>query len=168
MRALFFAAVLATPLSAQTLDPRYTATGSFDGTLDGAPIVLTSIHDTTNSRNSITVQEIAGQSVVFVNAMTISGRGGPTVPALSVTIWPGPGGVMADVALNIWGTSYQSDADIGGRLPLRDYVQDGTTVSFGISATLPAIKLDGSEYVEAPDLSGLELTGIFSGNLPGE
>lgn len=168
MRALLLAAVIAAPLNAQTLDPRYTATGSFSGSLDGAPLALTSVSDKSGGRHMITVQEIAGMNVTFVNAMSISAAGGPTPPALSITIWPGAAGVMADVALNMGDVSYQSDADIGGRVPLSDYVQDGTTVSFGINATLPAIRLDGSEYVMDPAGGDVALTGTFSGKLPVE
>lgn len=166
MRFLLMALFLATPVFAQSIDPRYQQVGSFEGTFGETALGLVSLFDTEKDRTMIKLRDNSGFDVFGIDVRAIGEDGIPTSPIASFTIGPigaGGGDIKMDVFLSDSTGYYQTDNDIGGRVILSDFTRDETTLSFSFEAELQPIK-QGSEGFEVDDTRAAQaISGNFSG-----
>lgn len=166
MRILLVACLLATPLFAQSLDPQYETVGDFDGVFGETPLVLNSLFDLEKDRSMVQLRDASGFATVSISARAIGEDGKPTSPSVSFTIGPigaGGGDVQSDVFYSDASGYFVTDNDIGGRVSLSDYEQNGTSVSFSFEATLQPIKR-GDDGFEVDDARiDQVISGTFSG-----
>lgn len=168
MRIFLLAFLAATPLFAQSLDPRYEQVGNFDGTFGPTPLVLFSLFDKDKDRSGVKLRDASGFTTLSISARAVGEDGKPESPSLSFTIGPiGAGGpeVRSDVFYSDDTGYYVTDNDIGGRADLSDYAQTGESVSFTVEATLQPVKRgdDGFEVDGARDSK--IISGAFSGTV---
>ena len=166
MRFLLAVILFATPLMAQSLDPRYEPVGNFDGDFGDATLGLKSLFDTEKDRSAVKLRDASGFATLSVSASAIGDDGKPTSPSVSFTIGPiGAGGdeIRSDVFFADTTGYYIADNDIGGRVGLSDYEQTETSVSFSVEALLQPVKRgdDGFEVDDAR--AGKTISGTFLG-----
>lgn len=168
MRILLLACFLATPVFAQSPDPRYEPVGEFDGVFGETPLALVSLFDLEKDRSAVKLRDASGFATLSIGARTIGEDGKPTSPSVSFTIGPiGAGGndVRSDVFYVDTSGYYVTDNDIGGRAFLSDYNQADKSVSFFVEATLQPVKR-GDDGFEVDDARTSQvISGTFSGTL---
>ena len=168
MRAFIFAALIATPLSAQSLDSRYEAIGAFTGMVGDTTLSLTALLDLEKNRSTVRRRDADGFTTMSVGARAIADDGAPTSPSVSFTIGPigaGATGVRSDIFFSDKTGYYVADVDNGNRASLSDFTQDDISVSFAVDAVLVPVKRgdDGLEIDQ--DRASQTLSGTFSGTV---
>lgn len=169
MRTLLALALLATPLAAQDLDPRYDLIGTFNGSVDGAAVTLSSVFDREKARAMVRRRGKGNLMTISVSARTIAEDGTPTSPGVSFTIGPlgvGGDGVRSDIFFNNSSGYYVADVDNANRATLKGFVQDDTSVTFSVEADLKPIVRGDEGFVPDASRESVALTGTYTGNLP--
>ena len=170
MRAILLAAVLATPVSAQSLDPRYEAVGTFEGTFGTTPVSMMSLNDLEKDRNMIKRRSTGGFTTYNISARTIGSDGLPAGPSVSFTIGPlgaGGGDARSDVFFSDETGYYVADVDNGNRASLSEFAQDENSVTFSVNAELAPVKRGGDGFEIDTSRTGQTITGRFSGTVAG-
>jgi hypothetical protein len=166
MRSLLLVAVIATPLSAQSLDPRYESIGTFDGMVQDTNLTLTALFDREKNRSMVQLRDASGFTAISISARSIANDGTPTSPSVSFTIGPLGAGV-ADVRSDIFFSNedgyFVADVDNSNRAVLSDFTQGDTTISFGVIADLVPVKRSDDGFIVDDDRTNLQLSGTFSG-----
>lgn len=168
MRTLLMAGLLATPLSAQSLDPQYETLGGFEGTFAETPLVLSSLFDLEKDRSMVRVRDGGAFTTVSISARAIGEDGKPTSPSISFNIGPigaGAAGVRSDITFSDASGNFVSDNDIGGRVTLSDYEQTETTVSFSFEATLQPVKRGDVGFEIDDARSSQVISGAYSSKI---
>ena len=169
MRLFFLVAFFAaSPLLAQSLDPRYRSVGKFEGSFGETAFVLNSLFDLEKDRSAVKLRDASGFSNISIRARIIGEDGKPTNPSVTFTVGPiraGGSDVRTDVFYNDATGYYATDNDIGGRVSLSDYEQNDTSVSFSIEAPLQPVKRGGDGFVVDESRVSRVISGTFSGTM---
>lgn len=166
MRLFLLALALATPLSAQSLDPRYSEIGTFDGKAGATDLNLMSLFDQEKNRSMVKLRDASGFTTISVSARSIASDGTPTSPSVSFTIGPlgaGAAGARSDIFFSDETGQYVADNDIGERVTLSDFSKTNTTVSFAVAADLTPVKRGDRGFVVDEARTSLQFLGEFSG-----
>lgn len=168
MRTFILAAVMTTPLFAQSLDPRYEPIGTLNGMIGETKLSLTSMYDREKDRSMVKRRDTNGFTTITVSARTVGTDGTPTSPSLTFTIGPlgtGISGVRSDIFYSDATGYYVADADNDNRANLADFEQDDATVTFSVIAELKPVKRGDDGFVADSERANLQFSGSFSGSV---
>ena len=169
MRILIFTLFLATPIFAQSLDPRYEITGSFEGAFGETEFSLTAYNDLEKSQSTVQLRDAKNLNTISIRTHAIDEEGKPTRRQYATF------GIRYSVGSPIYKTEvsfkdetgiYVAELAFDNQVELADFQRDGDMISFSVQTELfpEKRKADGNYEIDSSRESKT-LSGAFTGNL---